>query len=71
MKGFVFRRNDPAVFGAEIFVGTLRHKVPIMNQFGKKIGIVHQIQEKGKTMDEAYKECRSRFRSGVLYWQTN
>jgi translation initiation factor 5B len=53
MKGFVFRRNDPAVFGAEILVGTLRHKVPIINQFGKKIGIVHQIQEKGKTMDEA------------------
>jgi translation initiation factor 5B len=53
MKGFVFRRNDPAVFGAEIQVGKLRQKVQVINVEGKKVGTVHQIQESGKAMDEA------------------
>jgi translation initiation factor 5B len=53
MKGFVFRRNDPAVFGAEIQVGRLRQKVQVINVEGKKVGTVHQIQESGKAMDEA------------------
>src|SRR5581483_11849983 len=53
MKGFVFRRNDPAVFGAEIQVGKLRQKVHVINEEGKKVGTVHQIQESGKAIDEA------------------
>lgn len=53
MKGFVFRRNDPAVFGAEIQVGKLRQKVQVINADGKKVGTVHQIQESGKAMEEA------------------
>lgn len=53
MKGFVFRRNDPAVFGAEIKVGRLRQKVQVINEEGKKVGTVHQIQESGKSMEEA------------------
>lgn len=53
MKGFVFRRNDPAVFGAEIQVGRLRQKVQVINEEGKKVGTVHQIQDSGKAMDEA------------------
>lgn len=53
MKGFVFRRNDPAVFGAEIQVGRLRQKVRVISVEGKKVGTVHQIQESGKAMEEA------------------
>ncbi|TLY01502.1 MAG: translation initiation factor IF-2, partial [Thaumarchaeota archaeon] len=48
-----FRRNDPAVFGAEIKVGKLKQKVHVVNGEGKKIGIVHQIQDSGKAIDEA------------------
>ena len=55
LKNFVFRRNDPAVFGAEILMGRLRQKVPVINQEGRKIGTIHQIQESGKTMEEATK----------------
>jgi translation initiation factor 5B len=55
MKGFVFRRNYPAVFGAEIQVGRLRQKVNVLNEDGKKIGMIHQIQENGKPIDEAAK----------------
>jgi translation initiation factor 5B len=53
LKGFIFRRNDPAVFGAEIQVGRLRQKVHVTNEEGKKIGTVHQIQESGKAIEEA------------------
>lgn len=53
MKGFIFRRNDPAVFGAEIQVGKLKQKVQVVNEEGKKVGTVHQIQDSGKAIEEA------------------
>ena len=53
LKGFMFRRNDPAVFGAEIQVGRLRQKVHVINEEGRKVGTIHQIQESGKAIDEA------------------
>ena len=55
LKGFIFRRNDPAVFGAEILIGKLRQKVFVINENGKKIGTIHQIQEGGKAIEEATK----------------
>ena len=55
MKGFIFRRNDPAVFGAEVLVGKLRQKVLVMNEEGRKIGVIHQVQENGKAIEEASK----------------
>ena len=55
LKNFVFRRNDPAVFGAEILVGKLRQKIPVINEEGKKIGAIHQMQQSGKTIEEAAK----------------
>jgi translation initiation factor 5B len=55
MKGYVFRRNSPAVFGAEILVGKLKQKVSVINEDGKKIGVVHQIQNEGKNLDVADK----------------
>lgn len=55
LKGFIFRRNDPAVFGAEILVGKLRQKVRVINAEGKKVGIIHQVQESGKAIEEATK----------------
>jgi translation initiation factor 5B len=53
LRGYVFRRNDPAVFGAEILIGRLRQKIPVINENGKKIGSIHQIQEGGKNLSEA------------------
>lgn len=55
LKGFVFRRNDPAVFGVEILDGRLRQKAQVMNSDGKSIGSIHQLQEEGKTVSEASK----------------
>lgn len=56
LKGYIFRKSNPAVFGVKINVGTLRQKVPIMNADGKKIGILHQIQDNGKNVDVAKKD---------------
>ncbi|MGH9910013.1 MAG: translation initiation factor IF-2, partial [Nitrososphaerales archaeon] len=53
MKGFVFRRNNPAIFGVEIKAGRLKQKSTVMNKEGKEIGVVHQIQDKSKNVDEA------------------
>ena len=56
LKGYIFRKSNPAVFGVKINVGTLRQKVPIMNAEGKKIGILHQIQDNGKNVNVAKKD---------------
>ncbi|RNJ78524.1 MAG: translation initiation factor IF-2 [Nitrosopumilus sp. B06] len=53
LKGFVFRNNDPAVFGIRVDVGVLKQKAPFMNMSGRKVGIVHQLQRDGKTVDSA------------------
>ncbi len=58
MKGFVFRRNNPAIFGVEIKVGRLKQKSVVMNKEGKELGTVHQIQDKGKNIDEAKKDMQ-------------
>lgn len=55
LKNYLFRRSDPAVFGAEILVGKLRQKIPVMSENGNKIGTIHQIQQSGKTIEEATK----------------
>lgn len=53
LKGYVFRNNNPAVFGIRVDVGTLRQKVPFMNSEGRKVGTVHQMQHDGKTVTTA------------------
>ncbi|WP_316507252.1 translation initiation factor IF-2 [Nitrosopumilus sp.] len=53
LKGFVFRNNNPAVFGIRVDVGTLKHKIPFMNKEGRKVGIIHQLQLDGKTVSSA------------------
>jgi len=53
LKGYIFRNNDPAVFGIRVDVGTLRQKSAFTNKTGKKIGVVHQLQEDKKTITSA------------------
>jgi len=53
LKGYVFRNNDPAVFGIRVDVGTLHQKVQFMRTDGKEIGKIHQLQDGGKTIESA------------------
>ncbi len=55
LKGYIFRKSNPAVFGVRVDVGTLKQKIAIMNADGKKIGLVHQLQDNGKSIDSAKK----------------
>jgi translation initiation factor 5B len=43
------------VFGAEILIGKLKQKISVMNEKGKKIGVIHQIQNEGKNLEVADK----------------
>jgi len=53
LKGYVFRRSDPAVVGVEILKGRLKQKSDVMDEQGKTVGTIRQIQEESKTIDEA------------------
>ena len=53
LKGYVFRKSNPAVFGVRVDVGTLKQKIALMNVEGRKVGIVHQLQDNGKNVDTA------------------
>ncbi len=52
LKGYVFRNSDPAVFGIRVDAGVLKQKVQFMNKNGRRIGIVHQLQDDKKSLDE-------------------
>ncbi|HEX9240527.1 MAG TPA: translation initiation factor IF-2, partial [Candidatus Bathyarchaeia archaeon] len=52
LKGFVFRRNDPAIVGVEVLEGIVRPKYPVINGSGKRVGIVLRVQDQGKDVPE-------------------
>jgi translation initiation factor 5B len=53
IPGTFFRRNDPAVFGVEVLAGRLQPKVRLMSAQGVELGTIQQIQDQGKTLNEA------------------
>lgn len=53
LKGMVFRRNNPAIFGVEVLAGKLKKKAMVINSEGEKIGIVQQIQDQKASVEEA------------------
>jgi translation initiation factor 5B len=53
LKGYIFRNSNPAVFGIHVDVGKAKQKMSIMNQSGKKIGRIHQLQDGKKSIDSA------------------
>lgn len=53
LKGFVFRRSNPAIFGVEVLSGRLRQKATLMNDQGKIVGTIEQIQDKSEKINEA------------------
>ena len=52
---YIFRNSNPAVFGVSVEGGTLKPKVLLVTDKGKKVGRVHQLQDKGQTLDKANK----------------
>jgi translation initiation factor 5B len=56
LEGYIFRRSKPAIVGVRVLDGTIRHKYPLVRGDGKKVGSIHQIQDRGKTIDEATRD---------------
>ena len=56
IKGFAFRNRNPAVFGIQVKAGMLRQKIPFMDVHGKRIGVIHQLQLNGETVESASKD---------------
>ena len=50
---FVFRQSNPAIIGVEVLAGTLRQKVELMDEEGKKIGTIRAIQKMGENVSKA------------------
>src|SRR5213596_767769 len=53
LKGFVFRRSDPAIVGVEVLDGIIKPKYPLINSRGQRIGQVVRIQDQGNDVGEA------------------
>src|SRR5712692_2989245 len=53
LKGFVFRRSDPAIVGVDVLEGAIKAKYPLVNSEGKRIGVILRIQDQGKDVSEA------------------
>jgi translation initiation factor 5B len=55
LKGFIFRRSEPAIFGVRVLKGVIKPKYSLIRADGKKIGVISQIQERGESRGEAGK----------------
>ncbi len=55
LEGYVFRRSNPAIFGVRVLGGAIKPKHPVIREDGKKVGRIHQIQDKGENIDRAGK----------------
>ncbi|MBR9692036.1 translation initiation factor IF-2, partial [Candidatus Woesearchaeota archaeon] len=54
-KGYIFRQNNPAVFGVEVLAGELKANTPVMKQDGSKLNIVKSIQAEQETVQKVEK----------------
>ena len=52
LSEYIFRRNNPAVVGVRVH-GIIRPRVGLVNQEGRRIGTILQIQDRNVTIDEA------------------
>ncbi len=53
LPGYIFRRSNPAIVGVEVLGGTIKPGYPLMREDGKRIGSIHQIQDRGRSVQEA------------------
>ncbi|MFH1210625.1 MAG: translation initiation factor IF-2 [archaeon] len=51
----IFRQNNPAVVGVEIFYGTLKVGTPLMKENGNKASEIKSMQKDGENIQEAKK----------------
>jgi translation initiation factor 5B len=52
MPDYVFRQSGPAVVGVKVH-GVVRPRTALINEDGKRVGTILQIQDRSVTIDEA------------------
>ncbi|ABW01302.1 translation initiation factor IF-2 [Caldivirga maquilingensis] len=55
IPGYVFRRSDPAIVGVEVLGGLIKPGYRLVKANGKEVGVIMQIQDKGKPIQVAKK----------------
>ncbi|RJS89279.1 translation initiation factor IF-2 [Candidatus Bathyarchaeota archaeon] len=55
LPGYIFRRAKPAIVGIEILTGTIKPRLRLVDENGKDIGEILQIQDRGKAISTAEK----------------
>ncbi|MBW2992986.1 translation initiation factor IF-2 [Candidatus Woesearchaeota archaeon] len=53
MPGYIFRQNNPAVFGVSVLSGVIKTKTPLMKEDGKHVGDVKSIQAEQENVEKA------------------
>lgn len=53
LPDFIFRRSDPAIVGVEVLGGRIRPGYPLINENGRRIGTILDIQYEGNRVSEA------------------
>lgn len=53
MQGCIFRKAKPAIVGVEVLAGRIKPKNSLMNEDGKIVGEIMQIQDRGDSVSEA------------------
>jgi translation initiation factor 5B len=53
IEGMVFRRSNPAIVGVEVIGGVITPRINLMNEEGKIVGTIMQIQDMGKAIPAA------------------
>lgn len=56
LEGYVFRWSKPAIIGVRVLAGRIKQKYPLVNRNGKVFGRIHQIQDRGRNIDEASRD---------------
>ena len=53
LPGYIFRRAKPAIVGIEVLAGTIKPRLSLIDEEGKEIGEILQIQDRGKAISMA------------------
>jgi len=53
LPGYIFRRAKPAIVGVEVLAGTIKPRLSLIDENGKEIGEILQIQDRGKAISVA------------------
>ncbi|OLS13409.1 MAG: translation initiation factor IF-2 [Promethearchaeota archaeon CR_4] len=56
LPNYIFHQSNPAIFGVKVLAGEIQSRKTFMRaENGEKVGIIHQIQDKGQSLPSAKK----------------